>query len=221
MERRYTAGAIEVRAEDKDGLTISGHASVFDTPYELYGFREQVSPGAFKKSIKEGDVVALWNHDPSVVLGRKKSGTLRLSEDKAGLFYEVDLPDTQAARDLYTLIKRGDVYQSSFAFEIVKEEWEQPENERDLPLRTIKEVKLSDVAPVTYPASPSTDVDVARAVRSFAEVLGIETLTETVPDLWALAQKRGSTEEPEPEPQPHSDATPEPEEAPFQLIQAI
>ena len=223
MERRYTTGAIEVRAEDENGLTISGHASVFNEPYELFGFREQVSPGSFKKSIKEGDIAALWNHDASVVLGRKRSGTLRLSEDDTGLFYEVDLPDTQAARDLYTLIKRGDVYQSSFAFEIVKEEWVQPENKNDMPLRTIKEVRLYDVSPVTYPASPSTDVDVARAVRSFAAVLGIAPQAETVPALWALAQKRDADiEEPDPEPQSHSEeTTPPPEEAPFHLILAI
>lgn len=211
-ERRYTAGAIEVRSGD-DAMTIAGHASVFDTPYELWGFREQVSRGAFKKTLKEADVAALWNHDPNIVLGRNKSKTLRLKEDDVGLWYEVDLPDTQAARDLYTLIQRGDVYQSSFAFEIVKEEWEEPEDQRDLPLRTIKEVRLYDVSPVTYPASPSTDVDVARAVRCFAEALGIETFqAESVPDLWALAQERqAATPEPDDDPQPAVDATPEPE----------
>lgn len=196
-ERRYTAGAIEVRS-GSDAMTIAGHASVFDTPYELWGFREQVSRGAFKKTLNEADVAALWNHDPNVVLGRNKSGTLRLSEDKDGLFYEVDLPDTQAARDLYTLIERGDVYQSSFAFEIVREEWDYNEDEEanDIPLRTIKEVRLYDVSPVTYPASPSTDVDVARAVRSLAECLGIETHeATTVPDLWALRTTADATTE--------------------------
>ncbi len=206
-ERRYTSGVIEARQADA-GMTIAGHASVFDTPYDLYGFTEQVARGAFKKSLKEADVAALWNHDPNVVLGRKKSGTLRLSEDDTGLYYEVDLPDTQAARDLYTLIQRGDVYQSSFAFEIVKESWDYPKEKDSMPLRTIKEVRLYDVSPVTYPASPSTDVDVARAVRSLAEALGVTPDAESVPDLLA----RQSTQEPEDEPVlDHSDATPEPE----------
>lgn len=212
-EKRYTSGPIEARSEDGT-MTISGHASVFDTPYTLWGFNEQVARGAFRKSIKEADVAALWNHDPNVVLGRKKSGTLRMEEDDRGLHYEVDLPDTQAARDLYTLIQRGDVYQSSFAFEVVKESWDYPKGEStELPLRTLKEVKLYDVSPVTYPASPSTDVDVARAVRSFAEALGIEPeQAESVPDLLALAQTRDATPEPEPEPvDDHSESTPEPE----------
>lgn len=189
-ERRYTEGPIEVRGGA--AMTISGHASIFDEPYDLYGFREQVARGAFKKSVKEGDVAALWNHDPNTVLGRKRAGTLRLVEDDVGLAYEVDLPDTQAARDLYTLIQRGDVYQSSFAFEIQRESWKYPSGDSsDLPLRTIQQVRLYDVSPVTYPANPSTDVDVKRAMRSLAEAFGIESYeVETVPDLWALARQQ-------------------------------
>ena len=181
-ERRYTPGVIEARAEDGAGMTIVGHASMFDSPYELGGFREQVARGAFKKSLKEGDVAALWNHDPNVVLGRNKSGTLRLSEDESGLRYEVDLPDTQPARDLYTLIQRGDIYQSSFAFEIQREKWDKAEEEGGLPLRTIKQVRLYDVSPVTYPVSPTTDVDVARAMRSMAEAFSEEATIEAQAD---------------------------------------
>jgi uncharacterized protein len=214
-ERRYTASTIEAREGQDGGMTIAGHASIFDTPYELRGFEEQVARGAFRKSLQERDVAALWNHDPSVVLGRNRNKTLRMEEDEVGLYYEVDLPNTQAARDLYTLIQRGDVYQSSFAFEIVKDAWEYPneKNDRELPMRTIKEVRLYDVSPVTYPASPSTDVDVARAVRSLADALGLnEYQAETVPDLMALAQTRdATTTEPESEPGNHSEATQEPE----------
>ena len=211
-ERRYTAGVIEARSNGGP-MTIAGHASVFDTPYELYGFREQVQRGAFKKTLKESqDIAALWNHDPNVVLGRNRSGTLRLSEDDTGLHYEVDLPDTQAARDLYTLIERGDVYQSSFAFEIVKEKWDQPEDKNIMPLRTIREVKLFDVSPVTYPASPSTDVDVARAVRCLAEAMGIEqTDATTVPEVWALSREAATPEPVDDPPQAVADSQPEPE----------
>ena len=60
-----------------------------------------IAPGAFRKTIQESDVRALFNHDPNFVLGRNKAGTLRLYEDGDGLGYEVDLPDTQAARDVY------------------------------------------------------------------------------------------------------------------------
>lgn len=190
LERRYLKSAIEARGKDGDASVIVGHASVFDTPYELWGFMEQVARGAFKKTIKEGDVRALWNHDPNVVLGRNKSGTLRLSEDDVGLLYEIDLPDTQAAGDLYTLIERGDVNQSSFAFEVIRDEWQYPEgNSRELPVRTIKEARLWDVSPVTYPASDSTDVDVARALRSLTRDLGIDE-AESIEDALTIARNK-------------------------------
>lgn len=208
MERRYTPGALETREAD-EGLTLVGHAAVFDAPYEIWDFQEQVARGAFKKTLKEGDVAALWNHDPNVVLGRNRSGTLRLKEDEQGLLYEIDLPETQAARDLYHLVQRGDVYQSSFAFEIVKEAWDYPKKGEDgLPTRTIKEVRLYDVSPVTYPASPSTDVDVKRAVRSLAEAMGVEDEADTVSEL--LAHRNETTEQPEPEPDDHSGSTEQP-----------
>jgi len=219
-ETRILAAPIEARA-DADAMTIAGHASVFDTPYEVWGFREQVARGAFKKSLKEGDIAALWNHDPNIVLGRKKSGTLRLVEDEIGLRYEVDLPDTQAARDLYRLIERGDVYQSSFAFEIQREEWIEPEDEesREPPLRIIKQVRLWDVSPVTYPASDATDVDVKRAIRSLADAFDIDPSTaDTVPDLWALRQSQAeATTEAQVVAQPETapDATPPQEPTPY------
>lgn len=176
-ERRYIPDAIELRGSRGSGATLIGHASVFDTPYELYGFSEQVARGAFTRTIAEPHgVAALWNHDPSIVLGRDKSGTLRLEEDGTGLRYEISMPDTQQARDLYALIERGDVYQSSFAFEVMPggETWQEPDGEHDMPLRTLTDLRLWDVSPVTYPASPATDVDVARALRSYAESLGVE-----------------------------------------------
>jgi HK97 family phage prohead protease len=75
----------------------------------FWAFREMIMPGAFKDAIKNSDVRALFNHDPNLLLGRTESGTLRIKEDKAGLRYDVDLPDTVTGRDVQTLIKRGDV----------------------------------------------------------------------------------------------------------------
>ena len=106
---RYSATEFDIRSSS-DGNTLVGHSAVFNSETIIAGaFREQIAPRAFRKSIKEHDVRALFNHDPNLVLGRNKSGTLRLKEDDIGLSYEVDLPDTQAARDLWTLIDRGDV----------------------------------------------------------------------------------------------------------------
>jgi HK97 family phage prohead protease len=169
IEKR--AFALELRVDrgegDDEGLTLRGHAAVFDSLSEdLGGFREKVEPGAFKKAIKSDDVRALWNHDSNIVLGRNKSGTLSLSEDDTGLAIKIDAPDTQMVRDMVlSPIERGDVDQMSFAFRVKDERWEEPEEEGGLPTRTLLEVSLADVSPVTYPAYADTAV----AVRSLEE----------------------------------------------------
>lgn len=151
--RTYTAN-IEIRSDDQEKRRIVGHAAVFNqiAGDERY-FLEQVAPGAFSESIGKDDVRALWNHNPDYVLGRNKAGTLKLSEDEVGLAIEIEPPDTQWARDLMTSIGRGDISQMSFGFKVLKQEWDEEKN-----LRTLKQVELWDVSPVTYPFYEGTDV---------------------------------------------------------------
>jgi HK97 family phage prohead protease len=213
LERRYVTDTLEMRGLPGQGAVLAGHAAVFNEETQIMAaFRERVMPGAFKKTIKEADVRALFNHDPNHVLGRNKAKTLRLSEDEAGLAYEIDLPETQFAVDLARLIERGDVTQSSFSFEMTKELWDYPKKESsDLPLRSLKEVKLWDVSPVTFPAYEGTDVDLQRALRS----LSIE-LAQPLDDLVAAARMgvllADTTTEPEAEPGDHSESTQESEQ---------
>lgn len=162
----------EVRLQDRAAgelPMIAGHAAVFNVLSEVIwgSFRERVLPGAFTKTIGEADVRALWNHDPNHVLGRNKSKTLRLAEDDTGLAIEIDPPDTQIARDLTTLIKRGDVDEMSFGFDVVKDRW--IENDA-MPIRELVEVRLWDISPVAYAAYPETDV----AVRSILGEAGMD-----------------------------------------------
>lgn len=151
----------ELRATENGKIT--GHAAVFNAmSEEMFGFREQIKPGAFARAIKEKqDVRALWNHDSNHVLGRTKSGTLQLREDERGLLVDIDFPDTQMARDLRESIKRGDVDQMSFSFRTVKDSWEYRQD--GTIIRTLEDVDLFDVSPVTYPAYPDTDVS-ARSI---------------------------------------------------------
>ena len=152
--------AVEVRAQED--MTIEGYASVFGDEYDLGYFTERVAPGAFDGRTND-DVRLLINHT-GVPLARTTNGTLRLSVDNGGLRYEAELADTQEGRDLYTLIKRGDISQSSFAFSIEDEAWDNKTN-----LRTVLKVgRLYDVSPVTYPAYATTTVQ-ARAMASSAE----------------------------------------------------
>lgn len=171
MERRAFEitgmAVVEIRADGDDGPVtkrLSGHAAVFDALSEdLGGFRERIKPGAFAATLAEDDIRALFNHEPSLILGRNRAGTLRLTEDDTGLAIGIDTPDTTAARDLLVSIARGDVSQMSFGFRTLSDEWTMEDGE---PVRTLKAVRLFDVSPVTFPAYPQTDV-ATRALGAF------------------------------------------------------
>lgn len=155
IERRFTSGAVEVRTRGSETV-IEGHAAVFEKlSQNLGGFVERVMPGAFTKTLQEADIRALYNHNEDLVLGRNKSGTLELSEDDSGLYYRISPPDTSYARDLITVIERGDISHSSFAFMAIDEEWGL--SDQDFPRRDLLQVHLVDVSPVTYAAYLDTD----------------------------------------------------------------
>ena len=159
-EIRYCPTEMRV---DQEGQ-IEGYAAVFGEWSEVLGFfKERIRNGAFKKTIKEADVRALFNHDPNFVLGRNTAGTLELSEDDHGLEFRVKPPETQWANDLQTSIKRGDIDQASFGFQAVRDEWEHNKEPME---RELIEVKLSDVSIVVFPAYSTTHV----SARSLAEM---------------------------------------------------
>lgn len=166
-ERRTFTGLIEVREGYRSDPVIKGHAAVFNQNADLGYFTERVAPGTFSRAIKEDDVRALWNHDDNHVLGRSRPGrddnTLSMSEDSKGLAVTITPPDTQMSRDLIQSMKRGDVDQMSFGFSVRGQKIEKTEDGNIL--RTITDVKLYDVSPVTFPAYTGTDV----AVRSIAQ----------------------------------------------------
>uniref|UniRef100_A0A6H1ZKB6 Putative peptidase n=1 Tax=viral metagenome TaxID=1070528 RepID=A0A6H1ZKB6_9ZZZZ len=169
--RAFEVVEMEVREDDKQPR-ITGHAAVFNKRANIMGlFEEEIEPGAFAEAVKKDDVRALMNHDVNFVLGRSKSGTLRMEEDEKGLAIEIDPPDTQWARDLMVSIKRRDITQMSFAFNIRDKKGEEWINEEGkLPLRKVRNVTLFDVSPVTFPAYPQTDVK----VRSVYAAVGID-----------------------------------------------
>ena len=112
-ERR--SAAIEVRAK---GRRLEGYAALFDTPARIGGqFTETIRAGAFAGSLAR-DVLALVDHDPARVLARSRTGSLKLSEDSRGLAFGIDVPDTQAGRDVLALAERGDLGGMSFGFSV-------------------------------------------------------------------------------------------------------
>lgn len=185
MERRYVSG-VELRAISQDGQrSISGHAAKWNRYSEKLGgnsFREMLKPGAFTSSLQDArsDVTCLMNHDPSLLLGRQRSGTLRVKEDSIGLHFRCSLPDTTAGNDAYNLIQRGDLRGCSFAFQIPDggdsfEMIDDPEDGSRIALRTITRASLLDCSVVTSPAYPDTDVstDGVTELNSYFPIGGI------------------------------------------------
>lgn len=164
LEKRGGNLGVETRAGG-DKRTLTGYAAVFnsDTAIGDY-FVERVAPGAFAETIK-GDIRALVDHDWGRVIGRTKSGTLRLVEDERGLKVEVDVPNTTDGNDLWELVERGDVSGMSFGFRVTKQSWDET---GDTPIRTIEAVDLYEVSAVAFPAYDDTsigkrDLEAARA----------------------------------------------------------
>ena len=143
-----------MESAEYEGETIRGYAAVYNSDSEwMGGFYEQIAKGAFD-DVMDNDTRAYFNHDENLLLGRVSSGTLRLSSDERGLYYEVDLPNTSYAKDLVELMKRGDVNQSSFAFLIESDRWEERDGKT---YRIIEKVsRLLDVSPVAQPAYPDS-----------------------------------------------------------------
>lgn len=143
--------------EDGDNLSIEGYFSVFNSNYEIGpGMSESIAPGAFSETLS-GDIRALINHDTTLVLGRTKAGTLTLKEDTRGLWGHIDINRNDVdAMNLYERVKRGDVDQCSFGFDIRSEDTDISEN-GDVHW-TITGVDLYEVSCCTFPAYSETNI---------------------------------------------------------------
>lgn len=160
LEIRTAALAVELREGGAGIGQLTGYAAVFNRySQNLGGFVEQVDPGAFTKSLQDGNpVMARGNHDDAYLLGTTWAGTLVLEVDGTGLRYTVDLPDTGAGRDYKALAARGDIRWSSFAFRTAQGGDDWGLTDQGFPLRTLRAVQLVDVAPVNSPAYLDTSV---------------------------------------------------------------
>lgn len=152
---------LECRAKDGTAGELTGYAVVYEQLSEELGmftkFREKIARGAFGDSI-QGDIRALWSHEEDSVLGRTKSGTLRLKDDEIGINFSLDLPDNTLGRDAFVTISRGDVTGMSFGFMVVEDEWVISADGTSA-VRSIKSAQLFEISPVAFPAYSQTVVD--------------------------------------------------------------
>lgn len=163
--RTFNVSDIEVRNDDGKNVVV-GYGAVFNSESnDLGGFVEYIADGAFDGRL-EDDVRFLINHD-GLPLARTTNNTLRLSVDERGLKYEADMPDTTLANDLMTLLRNGTISQSSFAFTVEEDSWENVEGRN---IRTINKVsRLYDVSSVTYPAYNEAGSFALRSLETWQE----------------------------------------------------
>ena len=156
--RQMRTAASEFLTREEEGQKyIEGYFAVFNSKYDIApGLSESIAPGAFDNTLA-GDIRALINHDTTLVLGRTKAKTLDLKTDSRGLRGRIQInPNDQDAMNLYERVKRGDVDQCSFGFDIVSEETEFGAD--DSIHWTITEVRLYEVSCCTFPAYEETSI---------------------------------------------------------------
>lgn len=146
----------KTRAEDGN-LYIEGYFAVFGSEYRMWeNAIETIDEDAFDDTV-DGDIRALVNHDSTLVLGRTTAGTLQLRVDRTGLWGSITINQAdQDAMNLYERVKRGDVSQCSFGFDIVDQSTEVMEN--GTTVWKLRKVKLYEVSVVTFPAYEDTSV---------------------------------------------------------------
>lgn len=128
---------------------------------------EQISAGAFTDSLAVRQVVGLWSHDTSQVLGNTKSGTLRVMDSLKELRFELDIPNTTVGNDAWELIQRGDVDGVSFGMRVTKDKWSsEKRDDKRIYKRLILNAELYEISPVAFPAYPANEVS-ARSLDDF------------------------------------------------------
>jgi len=166
-EIRTLVQDVEVREDDENIIRVSGYAAVFGEETNIAGmFTETIERGAFTSALeRQDDVVFLINHD-GLPLARTRSGTLRLSQDERGLYMETELDGSDPdVRSIVPKMKRGDLDKMSFAFMPERQQWD---DSGDIPKRTIKDLRLLDVAIVATPAYEGTEIGL-RALEAHRE----------------------------------------------------
>ncbi len=197
VERRglsLSDAKVTIRANEAGGSTFFGHAAVFDTRTAIgnpltWGFYEEIAPGAFTKTLSEGDARMLIDHDSYYVCSRSSAGTLHLSQDARGLAVMSEMDEELSyVKDLKRNLQNGNITGMSFGFYVVKDDWSTEEVETndghtaEVEVRRILETKLIEVSAVTFPAYEETDAGL-RALRHRGDATAIARMVKYHPEL--------------------------------------
>jgi HK97 family phage prohead protease len=175
IEIRALAGPGDIDSTDDGvifGLAIPYNRETIIGDLKDNGFREKIAPGSCSKSLREADIVALWNHNSSQPLGRTSAGNLTLKNTTRGVEPELAKSDTSYGQDLSILVRDKIVRGWSFGFEVIRDTWTDDDgNASDQwsgTNRVIQEMRLAEVSPCTFPAYEMTNIsarDAASAAR--------------------------------------------------------
>ena len=159
LEVRNTLGNV-IRQADSESRMVEGYALLFETSSDGLNFEEVISREALEGVIARSDVFALLNHSKERgILARSinGAGSLTLEVDEKGLLYRFDAPNTALGNELLENLRRGEINQSSFAFDVDSDKWERKSD--GTWKRTINQIgHLYDVSPVYNAAYSKTSV---------------------------------------------------------------
>lgn len=153
---------LQVTVDEKQQVAyVSGLAAPYNKrSVDLGGFTERFAPGAFD-GVLSADCHCFFNHDHNHVLGRTRSGTLKLWTGPDGLWFRVALPNTVAGGSVGVGVNRGDISGCSIICTHGRRSWN-----ADYTELTVHEVKyLYEVGPVVWPAFPDTQVILSNGDR--------------------------------------------------------
>lgn len=159
-EIRNTAFQVQVTGEDEEKRTVEGYALLFGVSSDGLSFEEVIERGALDGVVNKSDVFALMNHNHGrglLARSNKGKGSLSLIIDEKGLKYRFEAPKTALGDELLENIRRGEICESSFCFDVEKDTWEKKSNGKWK--RTVSKIgNLYDVSPVYNAAYSATSV---------------------------------------------------------------
>lgn len=156
-EIRNIPSQILLKEGTEEKRTVEGYAFLFGVPSDGLSFEEVIEPGAADGVIEKSDVFATLDHGGILARSKYGKGSLQLSLDEKGLLYRFEAPRTALGDQLLENIRRGEIDQSSFCFEVEKEKWEK-KSDGGWKRSILKFSRLHDVAPVYNAAYSKTTV---------------------------------------------------------------
>ena len=174
-EIRNTPFQVQVTGETEEKRTVEGYALLFGVASDGLSFEEVIERGALDGVIGKSDVFALMNHSQSRgILARSNSGqgSLLLTVDEKGLKYRFEAPKTALGEELLENIRRGEICESSFCFDVEKDTWEKKSD--GTWKRTVSKIgNLYDVSPVYNAAYSKTSVYMRGKEQAEAELINL------------------------------------------------